>query len=347
MSNPQVSIIIVLYNSAEYLQPCLNSLRDQSFRDFEVIVYDNASTDNTLKLLRKEYLDVKLIESEENIGFAAANNRAASLAQGEFLAFINPDTIVEPNWLAPLLDILESDSTVGAVTPAIVFADQPHLINTCGNETHLSGITYCRDFGKPISDDRAREVSSISGAAFVIHKKLFTEVGGFEDKFFMYFEDTDLSLKLRSLGWRCMAMPQSKVLHAYKPVFHPQKIFYLERNRYLSLFSLMSWSILLLMLPALMFGEAMAWGYCLARGKQALRAKGRAWLDVIKNLSWIRQRRKLFVQPCTDQMFMLQTFRPDLKIHYVSSSNIVTSIIEKIGWLTSGPFLGIVRKFAR
>jgi len=268
---PRVSIIIVTYNSATYILQCLESLLQNSDVPFEIIVYDNSSTDGTQDLVRPYSSDVQLIEGADNIGFPAACNRGADVAQGEFLAFLNPDTTVEPHWLSPLIGMLKSDPSVGAVTPQIVFADYPEKVNTCGNQVHFSGITYCREFGAPVSDKSPTEVGAVSGAAFAVRKRLFEDLGGFESSFFLYYEDTDLSFRIRCAGLRCMAVYGSRVRHAYRPSFNNSaKIFYLERNRYLSLLSLVAWPVFILMLPSLALMELASWSHSLQQDREAI-----------------------------------------------------------------------------
>ncbi|VAW33263.1 hypothetical protein MNBD_CHLOROFLEXI01-2328, partial [hydrothermal vent metagenome] len=248
---PLVSVIIVTFNSDPYILDCLNALQSQAYQAVEIIIYDNASSDRTISFIQTNFPAVKLMIGKTNLGFAAANNLAANEAKGEFLAFLNPDTIAEPNWLHPLIKTVTTNTTIGAVTPQIVFAHDPARVNTCGNTVHLSGITYCQQYDQPLSKGEPYTVSAVSGAAFVISQKLFEALGGFEERFFMYYEDTDLSLRIHCAGLLCTAVPASIVRHVYKPAFSAQKIFYLERNRYLSLFSLISWQLFLFMMPSL------------------------------------------------------------------------------------------------
>lgn len=339
-----VSIVVVTYNSVEHISKCLDSLRSQTHGPVEVIVYDNASTDGTQHLIRDCYPEVKFIEGEANIGFAAANNHASGLASGDFLAFLNPDTVVEPDWLWPLIETLESDQTVGAVTPTLVFVEAPDTVNTCGNEMHLSGVTYCRGFGMPASGGPPIEVGAVSGAAFALRREVFERIGGFEESFFLYYEDTDLSLRLRCAGFRCLAVPESKVRHAYKATFGHDKIYFLERNRYLYLLSLMSWRTLTVMFPSLLLMELVAWGYCAMRGRQALTAKARAWRDVVRSLPWVRQRRQRYASNCVNHTFVLHAFSPHLRIQYVGTGGrVLFRGLEMAGWVTAGPMLSMAR----
>jgi GT2 family glycosyltransferase len=342
-----VSIIVVTFNNAKDIRACLDSLRAQTYGPVEIIVFDNASTDGTVDSIRSVYSEVELVESQVNIGFAAANNRAVSLAQGDFLAFLNPDATVEPDWLLPLLRVLQSDGTVGAITPSLVFADAPDTLNACGNKVHLSGITYCREYGKPATDGPPEEVGAISGAAFVMRKNLFLKIGGFEERFFLYFEDTDLSLRLRCTGLRCMAVPHSRVRHAYKAIFGSDKILFMERNRYLSLLSLMSKRILFMMLPSLLVAEVASWGYCVLRGRQAMTAKARAWSDVMHMWPWVRERRQRHASHFTNHAYVLGAFSPQLRVQYVGSrTGILAHGLGALAWVASAPMLVVGRCFA-
>jgi len=334
-----VSVIIVSYNSANYIRECLNSIFRLTRQPVEIIVFDNASSDDTQDIIREEYPEVKLIESATNLGFAAANNRAARLASGKYLAFLNPDTVVERDWLEPLLKALESRSDIGAVTPMLVLGSDPDRINACGNDIHFSGLTYCRDFGAPRYEGEPFEVAAVSGAAFMLRKDLFWALGGFEEHFFLYYEDTDLCLRLRLIGFCCVLVPNSKVRHDYHGVFNAQKIYYLERNRLLSIFSLMKCTTLLLMLPSLALVEILSWGYCILHGKKALMAKIAAWCAVLQNSQWlVRRRRQLSIATSNnDSLLILMTHK--LKIEYVDTrSKMFLSILNLAGWLAGLPF---------
>ena len=188
----------------------------------------------------------------------------------------------------------------------------------------------------------------ICGAAFVLRRELFEQLGGFEPSFFMFFEDTDLSLRLRCLGLRCLAVPASRVRHDYKPAFTNDKIFYLERNRYLSLLSLMSSWAFVAMLPCLVFMEVAVGGYCMMRGRQTLKAKARAWQDVARKLSWVRERRQQYANKCISHAFLLQAFSPRLRVHYLNTnSHFLLRGLEFAGWITAVPVLSVARLFNR
>lgn len=187
------------------------------------------------------------------------------------------------------------------------------------------------------------EISAISGAAFAMRKEVFQRLGGFETSFFMYYEDTDLSLRIRRLGLSCFVLPVSVVFHAFKESFHPQKIYFLERNRYLSLFSLFSFYPLILMLPSLLVMETVTWGYCLMKGGTTLRAKYSSWIAVVKNSGWIRERKKANLVSPAMLPFVLKGFDEHLELRYVGSG-LLPKIASLVAWLSAAPAMALVRR---
>ena len=145
----RASIIIVNYNAKEKLLRCLESVLRCSQADCEVIVVDNQSSDGIADLIEVDLPQVTLIRSKVNLGFGAGNNLGALRARSKYLVFLNPDTLVEQDWLEALLAPFDTDARVGLVTSKILLADQPGLINTCGNAVHFTGLTLCRGLGQP------------------------------------------------------------------------------------------------------------------------------------------------------------------------------------------------------
>jgi GT2 family glycosyltransferase len=275
------SVIIVNYDAGAYLQNCLLSLRRTLPPHCEIILVDNASTDDSARLVKERFPEVKLLHSDYNLGFAGGNNSGAQLADGRYLVFLNPDTLVEPGWLQALLGALENDPSAGLATSQIVLMQDPQQINTCGNEVHLSGLTLCRAAGsRRDTAGQPSEVGAVSGAAFAIRRDLFERLGGFDPDFFLYMEDTDLSWRARLAGYRCLYVPASVVRHDYRLTFGPHKTFYQERNRYLMLLKNLHWGTLLLLAPSLLLAELVTWGYLLTRQRDQ-------WADKLRAYAWI------------------------------------------------------------
>ena len=277
-----VSVIIVNYNGKDHLSRCIDSLI--STTDAEIIVVDNASSDDSAELVENNYPEIKLIRSKINVGFGEANNLGVGESHGHYLAFLNPDTIVEPGWLYALISTLENNSKAGLATSKILLLNNPDTINTCGNDLHLSGLTLCRGMGLPSSTYTVPvKVSAISGAAFIIQRNLFNALGGFDPDFFLYMEDTDLSLRARLAGYSCLSIPQSVVYHDYSLRFGPQKTYYQERNRYLVLLKIYKWPTLLVLSPALLLAELVTWGFSVTRDRNRLENKIKAYAWIVRN----------------------------------------------------------------
>jgi GT2 family glycosyltransferase len=280
-AGPRASVIIVNYNGREYLEPCLSSVvRSLGPRD-EILLFDNASTDGSAGFVEQAFPQVRIIRSEENLGFGSGNNLAARQAAGLYLAFLNPDTTVEPGWLEALITALDRNPEIGLATSKILQMDRPDRVSGCGNDVHCSGLALGRGMG--LHRDAFSEVedlAAVSGASFAARKDLFQALGGFDGDFFMYVEDTDLSFRTRLAGFRLVYAPRSVVYHDYKLRFGPRKTFYQERNRYLMLLKNLRWPTLLLLSPALLLAEVMTWGFVL------LREKGR-WRNKLDAYGWI------------------------------------------------------------
>lgn len=289
----RATIIIVNHNGRGHLDQALASLQQDHQPAYEVIVVDNASSDGSAEHIATRYPGVRLIRSGTNLGFGAANNQAARQAKGEYLAFLNPDTKAEAGWLEPLIRALEIYPRAGMVTAQVLLMHTPNRINTCGNDMHLTGFTLCR--GASASRDsyaERAEVAAVSGAAFAMRRDLFQALGGFDESFFLYMEDSDLSLRARLAGYRCLYVPESVVYHDYRLRFGPQKTYYHERNRYAMLLKTFSWSTLLFMAPALALGEIVAWGFVLLFEPLRLGNKLRAYAWIVRRWRQIMRDRQ-------------------------------------------------------
>lgn len=288
----RASIIIVNYNSGGVLARCIKSLVETNLTNLEIVVVDNASTDGSLEDIRNFFPQVRWIISPKNLGFGGACNLGARAGKEKYLAFLNPDTVVTPGWLDALIAALEDDPKTGLVTPKILLLPTPDRINTCGNDVHISGLTLCRGMGSTQNEFNQKEpVEAVSGAAFVIRRKLFEQLGGFDESFFLYMEDTDLSWRARLAGWQILYVPLSRIYHDYKLCFGPRKIFYQECNRYSMLLKCLHWRSLLALLPTLLLAEFVTWGFCLLHDQRRIWEKCRAYACLVSNWQAIMQAR--------------------------------------------------------
>lgn len=270
-----VSILIVNYNSLNDIMRCIPSLLAQSYDDYEIIIIDNASTDGSPDQIAETYPNIKLIRSEHNLGFGGGNNLAAQHAQGKYLAFLNPDTTVEPDWLPELVSTLEQHPEAGIATTKLLVMEEPHPINTTGNYMHITGLGYLRGWQEPSTAyPEPGEIFAMSGAAFMMPRTLFEEIGGFDEIFYpAYVEDIDLSWRVWLAGYRVRYVPDAIVYHDYTLTFNIGKYTMLERHRQQMLVKNFHWATLLVLLPAFILGEIVTWGYAVLNGSKHLRAK--------------------------------------------------------------------------
>jgi len=287
------SIIVVNHNGGALLHACLESLTNDLRPGDEIILVDNASTDGSARAAERAFPAVRVLCSLTNLGFGGGNNLGARHATGEYLAFINPDTVVAPGWLMPLVSALEEDASAGLATSKVLLLQDPSRINTCGNEVHCSGLALCRGMGQDQEMlAEMAEVGAVSGAAFVMRRELFEMLGGFDESFFLYMEDTDLSWRAQLLGYRCLYVPDSVIYHDYALRFGPLKTFYQERNRYLMLLKALRWRSLFVLSPALLLAEIVTWGFVLSRERRHVGNKVRAYGWLVRNWSPVMEKRR-------------------------------------------------------
>jgi GT2 family glycosyltransferase/ubiquinone/menaquinone biosynthesis C-methylase UbiE len=213
-SHPLVSIIIPVFNQSIYTFNCLKSLKSISGIEYEVIVVDDASTDDTQEVLAK-ISGVKVVKNLENLGFIRSCNRGAAESKAEFICFLNNDTKVLPNWMDSLLEVIRFDKTVGVVGSKLIYPD--------GRLQEAGGIIWKDasgwNYGRFDSPDKpeynyVREVDYCSGASLLVKAELFKKIGGFSEEFLpAYYEDTDLCFSIRQLGYKVLYQPKSQLIH--------------------------------------------------------------------------------------------------------------------------------------
>lgn len=212
----RVAVIIVNYNSGSMLARCLEALARQTWRDFRVIVVDNASTDGSAGTDAAAWTAVRLVRSPANLGFAAGNNLGlAEAGECEWIALLNPDAFPEPQWLERFLAGAEAHPECSFFGCCMKSADTPGVADGTGDVYHVSGLAWRRDHGVALEQARNEpgEIFGPCAAAALYRRSALDEAGGFDERFFCYFEDLDLSFRLRLLGHRCRYVPQAAVHH--------------------------------------------------------------------------------------------------------------------------------------
>ena len=211
---PDVSVVIVTWNGRHHLEACLPAVEAQQDVSFETILVDNASTDGTVAFVRERFPRVRIVELAQNTGFAAGNNAGARAAGGRYVAFLNNDTIPAPRWLRTLLDGMDESHGFALTTSLIVYMHDPGVIDSAGDGLLRWGGAFKRLHGAPAHlAASSREVFGVCGAACLMPRAVFEELGGFDETFFASHEDVDLSYRARLRGYRCRYVADAVVRH--------------------------------------------------------------------------------------------------------------------------------------
>ena len=229
-------MVIPTLNADARLRECVESLGRQTRQDFEVIVVDNSGAG----LVRRNGVapGARIIDNPRNAGFGAAINQGAAASRAPFLATLNDDAVAHPQWLNALLGALQQRPDVGMGASQVRLFDQESgeaRLDSAGMLVARDGSSKQRGHGRPAEDfPVAEEVLLPSGSAAIYRRKMLDEIGGFDDDFFLYCEDTDLGLRARWAGWKCLYVPGAVVDHHYSHSAggdSPLKAYLVERNR--------------------------------------------------------------------------------------------------------------------
>lgn len=324
-----VSAIVVSYADPDAAAATVRSLLAQSEPPLELLVVDN----------RPEAVggDVfawpegaRALAPEGNVGYVRACNRAAAVARGDWLLFLNPDAPAAPDCLARLR-AAAAEPGVGIVG-AQVLLPGGELVNAGDNPVHLTGLCWSGRFGEPREHGPARDVASVSGAALMVRADVFAQVGGYEPGYFMYHDDVDICWRARLAGWRVRFVPEAAVLHDYAFEKGNGKWFWLERNRAWTVLSNYGATTLLLLAPLLVATELAIFALAL-RGGWA-RQKLRAWGALLRGLpALLRWRRRV------------QALRrvPDAEVLAGMTARLETPLLDAPAARRAGPLLDAYR----
>jgi GT2 family glycosyltransferase len=236
-ARPAASVVVLNYNGERYLNGCLAALaRQEVDGGFEVLLADNGSTDGSIERVRRDHQWVRVVEIGRNRGFSGGNNVAFRAAAGRHMVVLNNDTMVQPGWLAALVAAADSDERVGAVTSKLVFADRPDVIQNAGLLLLSDGGGADRGSGERDVGQygRREEVFGFCGGAALLRRDMLKDVGGFDETFFAYYEDADLSWRMRLRGWSVLYEPAAVVQHVHSATNVDGSSFFLfhaDRNR--------------------------------------------------------------------------------------------------------------------
>lgn len=212
---PRISIVIPNYNGAEHLDICLNSIGSQTFTDYEIIVVDNGSVDNSVSLLQSRQQKITVYPLSENKGFAASVNYGIQHSAGNFIALLNNDIELEPQWLQVLVNAIESDATLGSVACKMLNYYDRTLIDAAGDVLTHAGNIIGRGYGEKDSEkyNKIEHVFGACAGAGLYRREVFDTVGYFDEDYFAWFEDADHHFRSQLAGYRSLYVPTARCYH--------------------------------------------------------------------------------------------------------------------------------------
>lgn len=290
-----VTVIIVNWNCASVLPKCLNHLVNQTVQPTRILVMDNGSNDDSLKNIRQdEHIDIHLLG--DNLGFAVANNRALSLCDTKYVALLNPDVFVEPDWLEGLLAAASQYPDVVALSSVQLSSENPEIVDGAGDSYHASGLVWREGYGVKVSqvDLSSKEVFSPCAAAALYRREALVAIGGFDEDYFCYVEDVDLGFRLRLAGYRAMLVGDAIVHHVGSASTGGQRsdfcVYHGHRNLVWTFVKNMPGPLFWLLLPLHLVLNVATIAYFVLQGQG--RVIWRAKWDAIKDLPKMWQKRR-------------------------------------------------------
>ena len=226
-----VSIIIVNWNAKKFLKECIESLLSQSFTDYEIILVDNVSSDDSVSFVTENFPQVKIIQNNDNVGFAEGNNIGIKNSTGKIIVLFNPDVVADKKWLSILVDTLQSSEKIAAVTGKMYYLGDKY-----GKDAVFCTWSKINPYSaKPTNfyeNEPLAKVDYLSGAAMVVKRDVLDKIGLMDSDYFLYFEETDLCARMIRAGYDLMYIPSAIVWHAVSPLSNSEnKVYYMESSK--------------------------------------------------------------------------------------------------------------------
>lgn len=275
-----ISIVIPNWNGKHFLAGCLDSLAKQTYAELEVIIVDNGSVDDSVKFIKSNYPKVRLLRFDHNRGFSPAVNEGIKESLGNFIALLNNDTVVDPQWMAELITALKADHTLGSVASKMLAYHNHTVLDGAGDGYRRGGLPGRighreKDIGQ---FDSPRYVLGACGGAALYRKEVFDRIGLFDEDYFAYLEDIDLALRAQSAGYKCLYVPTAIVYHlgcgTTGSGYSPLVVRLSSQNNINTLVKNIPMPLLLKFLPHILYWQGYYFACVLLLGRQPL-----AWLQ--------------------------------------------------------------------
>lgn len=210
----KVTIVIPNYNGKHFMEPCLSSLSEQTYKDFHILVIDNASSDGSIEYMEENYPDIELIKLQKNYGFSKAVNIGIQHSRTPYVILLNNDTTVDTRYVEEMVKAIEKSSKIFSISSKMIQMYHPELIDSAGDLYTLLGWGVCRGCGRPVSNyTKYDEIFTACAGAAIYRRSVFDEIGYFDENHFAYLEDIDIGYRARIYGYYNMYCPTALVYH--------------------------------------------------------------------------------------------------------------------------------------
>ncbi|MDO4632291.1 MAG: glycosyltransferase family 2 protein [Eubacteriales bacterium] len=285
MKKAKVSVVIPNYQGERFLRACLDSLKQQTLKDMEIIIVDNASTDGSVALIRAEYPEIELITRSENTGFCGAVNTGIRHANAEYVILLNNDTTADPHFAEELYRAVSADPQIFSAQAMMLQMDAPELIDDAGDTYNALGWARARGKGKRVDQFHASEdIFACCGGAAIYRKSVFEKIGYFDEAHFAYLEDIDIGYRAKICGYRNRLVPKAVIYHkgsaATGSRYNAFKVSHAARNNIYLIYKNMSRWQILINLPFLAAGHLIKFLFFLCKGFGLTYLKG-LWQGIL------------------------------------------------------------------
>jgi len=292
--NKLISIVILNYNGKKFLTDCIESIKLETNHEYEIIVVDNASPDNSGRESAIKYPECKFILNERNLGVPEGLNIGIKNSSGEFIVLMNNDVKVTRGWLDNFLDAYKNNGHA-LYQPKFLKMINPEILDGTGDMINIFGFGFARDKGKKDHNvgNRIEEISYASGTCMFLPRKIISDVGYFDQKLFAYHEELDFGWRARLYGYKSFYVPNSIIYHYGSAGWgwSGKKFYFLERNRWIVLLKNYSGKTIIKLLPSLFLIEIILLGFFTKKG--LLKEKLLGYAGILNSLNHIIKSRKV------------------------------------------------------
>lgn len=302
-----ICIIILNWNGKHHLSECLTSVLKQTYKEYEVIVVDNGSTDGSQDYIRSNYPSVSLISNDQNFGFCKGNNIGIVAAKGEYIVLLNNDTIVETDWLEQLHDCMLSDPRLGFCASKLLSYSDRNLLDAAGDGFSICGAGYKRGYLEEAAEyDKEEYIFGACAGAAIYKKEMLDKIGLLDEDFFVAYEDSDLSFRAQLAGYKCKYASQAKVYHKINSTLGKLSdfyVFYGHRNVEYAYFKNIPGRLLIRTIFPHIAYDILAFMYFIKKGKGLAFIKAK--VDFIRNFKKVMaKRREIQSMKCVDDSYI-------------------------------------------